>query len=68
MLTFSETIFFPVSTYLFRVDNKNTRQQCEIYPKLTKKDTRTTSIDINTQLIASCSAVSYFNFELVNVS
>ena len=37
MLSYCETIFFPVHTlYLFNVNNKNTRKQCEISPKLTK--------------------------------
>ena len=36
MLTYSETILFPVGIYLFKVNNKNTRKQCEISPKLTK--------------------------------
>ena len=27
---------FPVSIYLFKVNNKNTRKWCEISPKLTK--------------------------------
>ena len=31
-----ETILFPVSIYLFKVNNKNTRKQCEISPKLSK--------------------------------
>ena len=38
MLSYCETIFFPVHIlYLFNVKNKNTRKQCEISPKLTKK-------------------------------
>ena len=49
--------------------------------KINKKDTRMTSVDMNTQLVdvalvnffltlnifASCTAVSHVNFELVNV-
>ena len=36
MLSYCETILFPVSIYLFKVNNKNTRKQFEISPKLTK--------------------------------
>ena len=36
MLSYCETILFPVGIYLFKVNNKNTRKQCEISPKLTK--------------------------------
>ena len=36
MLSYCETILFPVGIYLFRVNNKNTRKQCEISPKLSK--------------------------------
>ena len=37
--------------YLFKAKNKNTRKWCEIHPKLTRKDTRTGSIDMNTKLV-----------------
>ena len=36
MLSYCETILFPVSIYLFKVNNKNTRKWCEISPRLTK--------------------------------
>ena len=36
MLSYCETILFPVGIYLFKVNNKNTRKRCEISPKLTK--------------------------------
>ena len=36
MLSYYETILFPVAIYLFKVNNKNTRKRCEISPKLTK--------------------------------
>ena len=36
MLSYCETILFPVSIYLFKINNKNTRKQCEISPKLPK--------------------------------
>ena len=36
MLSYCETILFPVGIYLFKVNNKNTRKQCEISPKLAK--------------------------------
>ena len=36
MLSYCETILFPVGIYLFKVNNKNTRKQCEISPKLSK--------------------------------
>ena len=36
MLSYCQTILFLVSTYLFKVNNKNTRKRCEISPKLTK--------------------------------
>ena len=36
MLSYCETILFSVGIYLFKVNNKNTRKQCEISPKLTK--------------------------------
>ena len=82
MLTYRETILLPVRIYLFKVKNKIARKWCEICPELMKKDTRTMSIEMNTQLIdvalvspfltlnifAFCSNVSYVNFELVNVS
>ena len=62
MLTYSEIILFPVDIYLFKVNNKITRKQWEKCPKLTKKDTRTTSIDINTQLIDVALCVFLFEF------
>ena len=37
MLSYCETILFPVGIYLFKVNNKNTRKRCEISSKLTKK-------------------------------
>ena len=49
--TYIETILFPVGIYLFKVNYKITRKRWEKCPKLTKKDNRTTSIDMNTQLI-----------------
>ena len=36
MLSYCETILFPVSIYLFKVNKRNTRKRCEISPKLTK--------------------------------
>ena len=36
MLSYCETILFPIGIYLFKVNNKNTRRHCEINPKLTK--------------------------------
>ena len=36
MLSYCETVLFPVGIYLFIVNNKNTRKWCEISPKLTK--------------------------------
>ena len=36
MLIYSETILFPVSNYLFKVNIENTRKQHKIGPKLTK--------------------------------
>ena len=36
MLSYCETILFPIGIYLFKVSNKNTRKRCEISPKLTK--------------------------------
>ena len=36
MLSYCETILFPIGIYLFKVNNKNTRKQCEISPKLTR--------------------------------
>ena len=36
MLSYYETILFPVGIYLFKVNNKNTRKWCEISPKLKK--------------------------------
>ena len=36
MLSYCETILFPVGIYLFKVNNKNTRKRFEIRPKLTK--------------------------------
>ena len=56
MLIYSETVLFSVGMYL---SNKNTRKRSEIGPKLTKKDTRTMSIDMNTQLV-DVSLVSFF--------
>ena len=44
-------ILLQVVIHLFKVKHKNTRKQCEICPKLTKTDTRTTSIDMNTHLV-----------------
>ena len=58
-LTYSETILFPVGIYLFQVNKKITRKRWEKCPKLTKKDTRTTLIDINTQLV-DIALVSFF--------
>ena len=36
MLSYCETLLFPVGIYLFKVNNKNTRKRCEISSKLTK--------------------------------
>ena len=36
MRSYCETILFPVGIYLFKVNNKSTRKQCEVSPKLTK--------------------------------
>ena len=36
MLSYCETISFPVGIYLFKFNNKNTRKRCEISLKLTK--------------------------------
>ena len=36
MLSYCETILFPVGMHLFKVNNKNTRKQCQKSPKLTK--------------------------------
>ena len=36
MLSYCETILFPVDIYLFKLNIKNTRERCEISPKLTK--------------------------------
>ena len=36
MLSYCETILFPVSIYLFKVNNKYTKKRCEISPKLSK--------------------------------
>ena len=36
MLSYCETILFPVGIYLFKVNNKNTRKRHKISPKLTK--------------------------------
>ena len=38
LLVYSETILFPVGIYLLKVNFKNTRHWCEIFPKLTKRD------------------------------
>ena len=75
MVTYKEAILYPVSIYLFKVNNKCTRKWFEICPKLTKKDTRTIfnsccsgvflfNFD-HILFLASCSTVSYVNFELV---
>ena len=71
MLIYSKTILLPIAINLFKVKNKNTRKRYETCPILTKKDTRTTSIDMNTQLF-DVTLLSFFNFEhillLVTVS
>ena len=36
MQSYCETILFPVSIYLFKDNNKNTRKGCEVSQKLTK--------------------------------
>ena len=36
VLSYCETILFPVSIYLFKFNNKNARKCCETSPKLTK--------------------------------
>ena len=36
MLSYCQTILFPVGINLFKVNNKNTRKRREISPKLTK--------------------------------
>ena len=52
MLLYKKIISFPVGIYLFKLNtNKNTRKQCEISPKVTKKDIRTTYNDINAELV-----------------
>ena len=61
MLIYEETILLPVGIYLFKVKNKNPTKHCEICPKLTKKDIKTTSIDMNIHDVALVSCL--FNFE-----
>ena len=74
MLIYSETILFPVDIYLFKLNNKNARKQCEICPKLRKKDVnwhehtanrRRSGVFLFNLKHASCSTVSYFKFKLV---
>ena len=59
MLTYSETILFPVGIYLFEVRYKNTRNWCEICPASRKKDTKTMPIDTSMQLV-DIAVVSFF--------
>ena len=66
MLICSETILFPVSICMFKVNSKNVTNRCEIFPKLTKKTTRTTSIAMDTH--QNNVNISELNFKLVNVS
>ena len=58
MLTYSETILSPVNIYLFKVLVKILENDVKC-PKLTEKDTRMTSIDMNIQLI-DVTLVSFF--------
>ena len=37
MLGYCKTIVFSFGSYLFKVNNKNTRKRCEVSQKLTKK-------------------------------
>ena len=37
MLIYSENILFPVGIYLFKLNNRSTRRQCDPCPKLIKK-------------------------------
>ena len=59
VLSYSKTILFRVGIYLFKINIKNTKKQRKICPKLTKKDNRTTSIDMITQLF-DLTLVSFF--------
>ena len=43
MPTYSETVLFSVEIYLLKVNNKNTRKQCEKYPELTTTTKKTTT-------------------------
>ena len=49
-----------VKISFFKVNNRNTRKRCEIYSKLTQKNSRTTSMTF--------SGVFIVNFEHINVS
>ena len=66
MLIYKETILLSVGIYMCKVKNKNTRKLCEICPKLTKKDTRIISIDMNIQLV-DVALVSFFDHILLLV-
>ena len=59
VLIYKETILLPVGIYLLKVKNIDTRNQCKICSKLTKKYTRTTSIDMNIELV-DIALVSFF--------
>ena len=45
-LPFWSTLLFPVGIYMFKVNNRNTRKRCETCTKVTKKNTRTTSVTL----------------------
>ena len=61
---------FPASTYLFKVNNRNTRTMCEICSKLTIKTTERRQFwclycELWTYFTL-CSTVSFVNFEQIN--
>ena len=62
LLNYKEIILLPAGIYLLKVKNENTRKRSKICQELTKKDTRTTSIDMNTQLV-DVALVSFLKFE-----
>ena len=66
MLIYSENILFPVGIYLFKLNNRSTRRQCDPCPKLIKKMPEQRQLTWTVSW--SSSGVFFFNFELVNVS
>ena len=64
----SKKIYKPAKIYLFKVNNRNSRKRCEIYPKLTIKTSKRRRFLLLTLCFTLFPIVSIVDFEQVNDS